>query len=75
MYFTESNQRRRSDKTQNEKEATINLTNKQKKRIQSNLIWFISPKKKKRKIDEKKKTKKNPTNSKKTKKKQKKKRN
>lgn len=52
MYFTESNQRR-SDKTQNEKEATINLTNKQKKRIQSNLIWFISPKKK-RKIDEKK---------------------
>lgn len=54
MYFTESNQRRRSDKTQNEKEATINLTNKQKKRIQSNLIWFISPKKEKRKIDEKK---------------------
>lgn len=53
MYFTESNQRRRSDKTQNEKEATINLTNKQKKRIQSNLIWFISPKKE-RKIDEKK---------------------
>lgn len=50
MYFTESNQRR-SDKTQNEKEATINLTNKQKKRLQSNLIWFISPK---RKIDEKK---------------------
>lgn len=48
MYFTESNQRRRSDKTQNEKEATINLTNKQKKRIQSNLIWFISPKKKKK---------------------------
>lgn len=46
MYFTESNQRRRSDKTQNEKEATINLTNKQKKRIQSNLIWFISQKKK-----------------------------
>lgn len=45
MYFTESNQRRRSDKTQNEKEATINLTNKQKKRIQSNLIWFISQKK------------------------------
>lgn len=60
MYFTESNQRRRSDKTQNEKEATINLTNKQKKRIQSNLIWFISPKKKrKRKIDEKKNRKKN----------------
>lgn len=56
MYFTESNQRR-SDKTQNEKEATINLTNKQKKRIQSNLIWFISPKKK-RKIDEKKQRKK-----------------
>lgn len=49
MYFTESNQRRRSEKTQNEKEATINLTNKQKKRIQSNLIWFISPKKKKEK--------------------------
>lgn len=75
MYFTESNQRRRSDKTQNEKEATINLTNKQKKRIQSNLIWFISPKKKrKRKIDEKKNRKKTPTNPKKTKK-QKKKRN
>lgn len=55
MYFTESNQRR-SDKTQNEKEATINLTNKQKKRIQSNLIWFISQKKK-RKIEEKKTTK------------------
>lgn len=48
MYFTESNQRRRSDKTQNEKEATINLTNKQKKRIQSNLIWFISQKKRKK---------------------------
>lgn len=67
MYFTESNQRR-SDKTQNEKEATINLTNKQKKRIQSNLIWFISQKKK-RKIEEKK------TNKAKTNKKQKKNRN
>lgn len=58
MYFTESNQRRRSDKTQNEKEATINLTNKQKKRIQSNLIWFISPKKKRKKNRWKKKRKK-----------------
>lgn len=72
MYFTESNQRRRSDKTQNEKEATINLTNKQKKRIQSNLIWFISPKKK-RKREEKKPEKKH--NKAKTNKKQKKKRN
>lgn len=66
MYFTESNQRRRSDKTQNEKEATINLTNKQKKRIQSNLIWFISPKKKK-KNRWKKTRKKPPTNPKKNK--------
>lgn len=74
MYFTESNQRRRSDKTQNEKEATINLTNKQKKRIQSNLIWFISPKKKKKKNRWKKPRKKPPTNPKKNKK-QKKKRN
>lgn len=69
MYFTESNQRR-SDKTQNEKEATINLTNKQKKRIQSNLIWFISPKKKK-KNRWKKKPKKTPTNPKKQKTKEK----
>lgn len=68
MYFTESNQRRRSDKTQNEKEATINLTNKQKKRIQSNLIWFISPKKRK-KNRWKKKNEKKPNKSKKTKKK------
>lgn len=73
MYFTESNQRRRSDKTQNEKEATVNLTNKQKKRIQSNLIWFISPKKK-RKIDEKK-TEKKPQQIQKKKPKNKKKRN
>lgn len=70
MYFTESNQRR-SDKTQNEKEATINLTNKQKKRIQSNLIWFISPKKKKKKNRWKKTPKKPPTNPKKTKNKRK----
>lgn len=70
MYFTESNQRRRSDKTQNEKEATVNLTNKQKKRIQSNLIWFISPKKK-RKIDEKKNRKKPQQIQKKTKNKKK----
>lgn len=67
MYITESNQRR-SDKTQNEKEATINLTNKQKKRIQSNLIWFISQKK-----QTKNRRKKN--NKAKTNKKQKKKRN
>lgn len=73
MYFTESNQRRRSDKTQNEKEATINLTNKQKKRIQSNLIWFISPPQKK-KNRWKKNPEKNPNKSKKNKK-QKKKRN
>lgn len=73
MYFTESNQRRRSDKTQNEKEATINLTNKQKKRIQSNLIWFISPKKKKK--NRWKKTPKKPPNKSKKNKKQKKKRN
>lgn len=68
MYFTESNQRR-SDKTQNEKEATINLTNKQKKRIQSNLIWFISQKKKQTKNRRKK------NNKAKTNKKQKKNRN
>lgn len=71
MYFTESNQRRRSDKTQNEKEATINLTNKQKKRIQSILFDLFRQKKKKKKNRWKKNRKKPPTNPKKTKNKRK----
>lgn len=57
MYFTESNQRRRSDKTQNEKEATINLTNKQKKEYKVTLFDLFRKKKNKRKIEEKKTTK------------------
>lgn len=68
MYFTESNQRRRSDKTQNEKEATINLTNKQKKEYKVTLFDLF----RKKKTNEKQKKK---NNKAKTNKKQKKKRN
>lgn len=68
MYFTESNQRR-SDKTQNEKEATINLTNKQKKEYKVTLFDLFRKKKKQTKNRRKK------NNKAKTNKKQKKNRN